>query len=246
MVHYRSFLGCMTTKSGVKLISISTIAVFVLYLAALGLYGSLYGLETTVDTPKESNGTETISDENHPDPETNEGISNAIIVYCIYGMSTNYKGMVIGDSSDMSILVIISLIVCIVGITLNGMLLFGSENKRRFFMLPWLIMTMMHLLVCSMFTYDNNLFKIKYSFQLDLLCRLYVLIQTFPWIFAPAGKLAEYQKYWLDTLFPGVPILIFGFYFWDVVYSVYRDIKNEDINATNHDNQEMKTQEQQA
>merc|ERR1712004_58498 len=176
MVHYRSFLGCMTTKSGVKLISISTIAGFVLYLAALGLYGSLYGLETTVDTPKESNGTETISDENHPDPETNEGISNAIIVYCIYGMSTNYKGMVIGDSSDMSILVIISLIVCIVGITLNGMLLFGSENKRRFFMLPWLIMTMMHLL-------------------LDLMCRLYVLIQTFPWIFAPAG----------------VPILIFGF-----------------------------------
>ena len=245
MVHYRSFLGCMTTKSGVKLISISTIAGFVLYLAALGLYGSLYGLATTVDTPKESNGTETISDENHPDPETNEGISNAGIVYCIQGMSTYYMGMVISDS-DMSILVIISLIVCIVGITLNGMLLFGSENKRRFFMLPWLIMTMMHLLVCSMFTYDNNLFKIKYSFQLDLLCRLYVLIQTFPWLFAPAGKLAEYQKYWLDTLFPGVPILIFGFYFWDVVNSVYRDIKNEDINATNHDNQEMKTQEQQA
>jgi len=226
MVHYRSFLGCMTIKSGVKLISILTTVGFVLYLAALGLYGSLYGLATTVDTPKESNGTETISDENHPDPETNEGISNAGIVYCIQGMSTYYMGMVISDS-DMSILVIISLIVCIVGITLNGMLLFGSENKRRFFMLPWLIMTMMHLL-------------------LDLLCRLYVLIQTFPWLFAPAGKLAEYQKYWLDTLFPGVPILIFGFYFWDVVYSVYRDIKNEDINATNHDNQEMKTQEQQA
>ena len=136
----------MTTKSGVKLISILTLAVYVLYLAALGLYGSLYGLDTTVDTTNESNATKTTD----PDLETNEGISNAAINYGIQAMSTYYMGMVISYSHDYFILVLISLIVCIVGITLNVMLLFGSENNRRFFMLPWLIMTMIHLLVCLM------------------------------------------------------------------------------------------------
>ena len=142
----KSFFGCMTTKSGVKLISISTIGVYVLYLAALGLYGSLYGLDTTVDTTNESNATKTTN----PDLESNEGISNAAINYGIQAMSTYYMGMVISYSHDYFILVLISLIVCIVGITLNVMLLFGSENNRRFFMLPWLIMTMIHLLVCLM------------------------------------------------------------------------------------------------
>ena len=136
----------MTTKSGVKIISILTLAVYVLYLAALGLYGSLYGLDTTVDTTNESNATKTTD----PDLETNEGISNAAINYGIQAMSTYYMGMVISYSHDYFILVLISLIVCIVGITLNVMLLFGSENNRRFFMLPWLIMTMIHLLVCLM------------------------------------------------------------------------------------------------
>jgi len=214
----RYFLGCMTTKSGVKLISILTLAVYVLYLAALGLYGSLYGLDTTVDTTNESNATKTTD----PDLETNEGISNAAINYGIQAMSTYYMGMVISYSHDYFILVLISLIVCIVGITLNVMLLFGSENNRRFFMLPWLIMTMIHLL-------------------LDLVCRLYVLVQTFPWLFAPADQLVLYQKYWLETVFPGIPFLIFGFYFWIVVFSVYRDIKKETAEGTNND-QEMKTQ----
>ena len=136
----------MTTKSGVKIISILTLAVYVFYLAALGLYGSLYGLDTTVDTTNESNATKTTD----PDLETNEGISNAAINYGIQAMSTYYMGMVISYSHDYFILVLISLIVCIVGITLNVMLLFGSENNRRFFMLPWLIMTMIHLLVCLM------------------------------------------------------------------------------------------------
>ena len=136
----------MTTKSGVKIISILTLAVYVLYLAALGLYGSLYGLDTTVDTTNESNATKTTD----PDLESNEGISNAAINYGIQAMSTYYMGMVISYSHDYFILVLISLIVCIVGITLNVMLLFGSENNRRFFMLPWLIMTMIHLLVCLM------------------------------------------------------------------------------------------------
>ena len=45
-----------------------------------------------------------------------------------------------------------------------------------------------------------------------------------------------------DTLFPGVPILIFGFYFWDVVYSVYRDLKREDSENIGS-GQEMKTEE---
>lgn len=214
----RYFLGCMTTKSGVKLISILTLAVYVLYLAALGLYGSLYGLDTTVDSTNESNVTKT----SDPDLETNEGISNAAINYGIQAMSTYYMGMVISYSHDYFILVLISLIVCIVGITLNVMLLFGSENNRRFFMLPWLIMTMIHLL-------------------LDLMCRAYVLVQTFPWLFAPADKLVLHQKYWLETLFPGIPFLIFGFYFWIVVFSVYRDIKKETTEGTNND-QEMKTQ----
>lgn len=208
----------MTTKSGVKLISILTLAVYVLYLAALELYGSLYGLDTTVDTTNESNATKTTD----PDLETNEGISNAAINYGIQAMSTYYMGMVISYSHDYFILVLISLIVCIVGITLNVMLLFGSENNRRFFMLPWLIMTMIHLL-------------------LDLVCRLYVLVQTFPWLFAPADQLVLYQKYWLETVFPGIPFLIFGFYFWIVVFSVYRDIKKETAEGTNND-QEMKTQ----
>ena len=136
----------MTTKSGVKIISILTLAVYVLYLAALGLYGSLYGLDTTVDSTNENNATKT----SDPDLETNEGISNAAINYGIQAMSTYYMGMVISYSHDYFILVLISLIVCIVGITLNVMLLFGSENNRRFFMLPWLIMTMIHLLVCLM------------------------------------------------------------------------------------------------
>ena len=136
----------MTTKSGVKIISILTLAVYVLYLAALGLYGSLYGLDTTVDSTNENNATKT----SDPDLETNEGISNAAINYGIQAMSTYYMGMVISYSHDYFILVLISLIVCIVGITLNAMLLFGSENNRRFFMLPWLIMTMIHLLVCLM------------------------------------------------------------------------------------------------
>ena len=136
----------MTTKSSVKIISILTLAVYVLYLAALGLYGSLYGLDTTVDSTNENNATKT----SDPDLETNEGISNAAINYGIQAMSTYYMGMVISYSHDYFILVLISLIVCIVGITLNVMLLFGSENNRRFFMLPWLIMTMIHLLVCLM------------------------------------------------------------------------------------------------
>ena len=142
----KSFFGCMTTKSGVKIISILTLAVYVFYLAALGLYGSLYGLDTTVDTTNESNATKTTD----PDLESNEGISNAAINYGIQAMSTYYMGMVISYSHDYFILVLISLIVCIVGITLNVMLLFGSENNRWFFMLPWLIMTMIHLLVCLM------------------------------------------------------------------------------------------------
>ena len=34
-------------------------------------------------------------------------------------------------------------------------------------------------------------------------------------------------------LFPGIFGLIFGFYFWDVVYSVYRDIKKDQENEIN-------------
>ena len=91
---------------------------------------------------------------------------------------------------------------------------------------------------CSL---KNNFCKIVLFFQLDQVCRLYVLVQTFPWLFAPADELVLYQKYWLETVFPGIPFLIFGFYFWIVVFSVYRDIKKETAEGTNND-QEMKTQ----
>ena len=77
------------------------------------------------------------------------------------------------------------------------------------------------------------------------MCRVYVLVQTFPWLFAPADELVLYQKYWLETLFPGIPFLIFGFYFWIVVFSVYGDIKKETTEAVINDDQELKTQEQQ-
>ena len=139
----------MSSRSGVKFISILTVVVYILYLVALGLYGFLHGLhvETTVAEVNDNNETQSINDENaNPDEET--GISDAAILYCIHGMSTYYMGMVISDS-DIFIKAIISLIVCIIGITLNVMLLFGSEGKRRFLILPWLIMTMFHLVVSS-------------------------------------------------------------------------------------------------
>ena len=82
MLHYHSFLCCMTTKSGVKLISILTIAVCVLYLTALGLYGSLYGLHATIDSKILS------YEDQHVDLETFEGITYAFIAYFPKAMRT--------------------------------------------------------------------------------------------------------------------------------------------------------------
>ena len=69
MVYYQNFFGCMSSQTGVKLISILTIMIYVLYLVAVGLYGFLHGLqvETTVAEYNETS----ISDGNgNPDGET--------------------------------------------------------------------------------------------------------------------------------------------------------------------------------
>ena len=75
------------------------------------------------------------------------------------------------------------------------------------------------------------------DFQLDLMCRTYMLVQIFM-----AFPIAN--EHLLHTLIPGVPIMIFGFYFWDVVYSVYRDVKREETenNTATTSGQEMKTE----
>ena len=67
------------------------------------------------------------------------------------------------------------------------------------------------------------------------MCRTYVLVQfmLFP---------SEYEHL-PDLLIPGYPILIFGFYFWDVVYSVYRDLKREEDSENIGSWQEVKSEE---
>ena len=67
------------------------------------------------------------------------------------------------------------------------------------------------------------------------MCRTFMLVQIFM-----AFPIAN--EHLPDTLIPGVPILIFGFYFWDVVYSVYRDLKREDSENI-ASGQEVKTEE---
>ena len=64
------------------------------------------------------------------------------------------------------------------------------------------------------------------------MCILYILVIAFPW----------WLIFWANTFFPGVPLLIFGFHFWIVVFSVYRDIKKETYEAVINDDQEMETQ----
>ena len=161
MAYYQAFCGCMSSQTGVKLISILTIMIYVLYLVAVGLYGFLHGLqvETTVAEYNETS----ISDGNgNPDGETS--ISDTAILYCIYGMSTFYKSLVLTSNTDIFLNVTISVIVCIIGIMLNVMLLIGSEGKRRFFILPWLIMTMFHLVVSleANGTFYNSTFLIVF------------------------------------------------------------------------------------
>ena len=127
----------MTTKTGVQVIGKLFIFVFITYLVALGIYAGTHGLQ-----PMDKISKENISD---PANETRSGDPDPM-VFCIEAMSTYYMGLGISDE-DILVKAIVSVIVCIFGIFVNLVLLNGSGKKRSGNILPWLILTMFHLVL---------------------------------------------------------------------------------------------------
>ena len=118
--------------------------------------------------------------------------------FCIEVMSLYYMSLAIADE-DIKVKAIVSVIVCIFGIFVNLVLLNGSAKKRKGNMLPWLILTMFHLV-------------------LDLFVRASLIVISY---YDPKGWILVQE-----SIGSGIFMYIFGFYFWDIVLSRYRDIKN--------------------
>ena len=195
MVYYKKFCCCFTTKTGVKIIAKSLIFCFFAYLLALSIYAGVQGFETSDPQVVNINGINI----------TSQGAS-PVMVFGIEAMSTYYASLGIPDD-ELKTKAIVSVIICIFGIFMNLLLLHGSEKNRGSQILPWLILTMFHLVI-------------------DLFIRFGLLVASY---YDPKG--------WIivkDNLVSGILMYIFGFYFWDVVLSRYRDIPgdgndNEDL-----------------
>merc|ERR1711879_588190 len=91
-----------------------------------------------------------------------------------------------------------------IGILFAVLLLVGIEKSKHGLMLPWMVLDMIGLVLCT--------------------------IAVFVCFVITIGLIEYAPQIILCYLFYGI-ILAIGFYFWDVIFSVYRDIKKEKPNS---------------
>ena len=110
---------------------------------------------------------------------------------------------------------------CLFWITSCILLLLGINMKQKNFFLPWLILHMIGFIVSKNLKF-LELMKNRF-FQLYAIGILAHVITSIPYIpYVPIILVA----YFINGL-----ILAFLFYCWDVVYSVYSDVKKEEVNS---------------
>jgi len=95
----------------------------------------------------------------------------------------------------------VSIVIYLTWISFCALLLHGIKKKKKDFLLPWMIFEMIGLVL----------------YTIGIFAEVIMTIKIVP--YAPI-ILLQYLLYGL--------ILAFGFYCWDVVYSVYRDLKKEE------------------
>ena len=126
--------------------------------------------------------------------------------------------------------------VCVVEIAINAMLLYGSTSKRRYFMMPWLITTILQIVVNPYLSLISN-FSCSLPFQLDLGLKYKLVF----WIGSDREFGGPYGV--LIFLSPSIIFRIFWIYIWKVVFSAYLDIKREEMVENNVDDEDQEMNE---
>lgn len=95
----------------------------------------------------------------------------------------------------------VSVVIYLKWISFCALLLHGINEKKKDFLLPWMIFEMIGLVLVTIGVFASVIMTIKYVTYVPIVLLYYLFYAL---------------------------ILAFGFYCWDVVYSVYRDLKKEE------------------
>ena len=141
----------MSTKTGVKIVSIMVLILFMVYLISLGMFWTCRPLKnheaTNLSVAVKIPVDDSVTDTKGIDDKDLQEITREAMVYLIRAMGTSYIGQMAISDDDLIPASIFSCIVCVIAIIFWAMLLIGVFKNNKCLILTWMVMTMLHLLV---------------------------------------------------------------------------------------------------